>query len=202
MNRVVLNNMERPYMLCVIGFLAILVNWSWGGLIYSLVISVVCVPLLMYLFIRYMLLFAYRYRHYKDVFPSLKAVYKYWSATGSGRQMWVAECANRVIGCVAIETVSPMVVELGRLSVEEEWQCMGVGGRLADYAMDHIKQRQFREVVTSAYNVNPEATNLFNKLGFKKVKSYKVFCGAGLVEIFSMKLRSLSSQNINAAFDT
>lgn len=193
LNRMFLNTMERPFVLCFIGLVAILVNWLTGALFISLFTSVICLPLAMYIFVRFVWLPFFKYKYLKDV---TNGMYKYWSEADSGRSMWVAECNDMVIGCVAIETVSPLVAKLERLCVEVEWQCMGVGGRLAEHAMDHVKQRQFKEVITESFSVNPEASNLFNKMGFIKTGTKKVLLGTSFVDSFSWKLRSGSRASL------
>ena len=189
-NRMLMNNMERPYIVCLIGLTAIVTNWLLGGIIVSLFISVLLVPGLIYVFIRFVLLGILKSRRLRDVTTGM---YSYWTQPDSGRSMWVAECTERVIGCVAIETVSPMVARLCRLSVETEWQCMGIGGRLTDFALARVKERRFQECVAEVMNVSQEMVNLMNKLGFKKTSSRKIFFRMCELEDYSLKMPGRNS---------
>ena len=193
LNRYIVKASERPFVITAVGLLAVAFAWLFGNVFLSLFLSVVAVPLLMYLYVRFLVLVVYRRRYLPDV---QTGIYKYWTEKDSGRILWVAEVDDVVVGTIAIETHSAIVVEMKHLSVAPACQCLGIGGKLAQHALSHIQRRRFKKVIAHVLSIHAEAVTMYSKLGFRRTNVRTVWAGLVTLEDYALNLSVGSRANV------
>jgi putative acetyltransferase len=75
-----------------------------------------------------------------------------------------SQCA----GCIAIRHFADYA-ELKRMFVKKEFRGLGYGRRLLEFAAERCKQRGHKTIRLETGIYQPEATSLFEKIGFVKI---------------------------------
>jgi len=86
-----------------------------------------------------------------------------------GKQLFVAEEDNKVIGTVTVEYDYDNAL-LRSLSVSEERRNSGIGAMLVDFIEDYVR----KQGVQNVYILTTTAENFFTKNGYQKVERSQV----------------------------
>src|SRR5262245_35148710 len=90
------------------------------------------------------------------------------SGTVRGR-LWLAERADRLVGCVAIVPASPTVAQLRWFLVEPTERGAGLGRRLLTDAVAFAEACKYRSVILWTEQRLTAAARLYGSLGFARV---------------------------------
>ena len=90
----------------------------------------------------------------------------YWNSGKKGSALWVATIGDNVIGCVAVEEVSPTTSEVFWIVVDNRFRGQGIGKRLMHVLMERCKKKGKKDLVLETSNMQWEAQALYRKLGF------------------------------------
>lgn len=83
---------------------------------------------------------------------------------------------SECMGCIAIGSF-PDYAEIKRLFVKKEYRGLGYGRQLLEFVVERCRQRGDKKIRLETGIRQPEATALFEKLGFEKISpfgSYKL----------------------------
>ena len=75
------------------------------------------------------------------------------------------------VGCIAIWH-SMGYAELKRMFVKEQFRGLGYGRKLLEFAVERCKQRGHKKIRLETGVKQPEATALFEKIGFEKIPPF------------------------------
>ncbi|MFA4819683.1 MAG: GNAT family N-acetyltransferase [Candidatus Aenigmatarchaeota archaeon] len=81
---------------------------------------------------------------------------------------FVADNAEKIVGCIRIAIVELDLAEIRTLCVDEEYRKKGIATELLEHAIDLLKKKSIRKIVSRAKADNNVAINLFKKSGFEQ----------------------------------
>ena len=84
-----------------------------------------------------------------------------------GGEIFIAEEDGRVVGTCALVPVSDDVFEVAKLAVAQEARGQGLGRRLAELALNRVRERGARRVVLFSSSKLGPALKLYESLGFE-----------------------------------
>jgi DNA-binding MarR family transcriptional regulator/GNAT superfamily N-acetyltransferase len=91
--------------------------------------------------------------------------------SNSGQRCWIATLDGARAGCVFLVPASPEVARLRLLLVEPWARGRGIGGRLIEACVDAARQGGYRTVSLWTNDVLVSARRLYQRAGFRLVKS-------------------------------
>ena len=86
---------------------------------------------------------------------------------------FIAEENNKIIGCIRASIVDLDLAEIRTLCVDEDHQKHGIATKLLQTALEFLKKKKMRKVVTRSKADNAAAIRLFEKMGFEKEGYFK-----------------------------
>jgi ribosomal protein S18 acetylase RimI-like enzyme len=86
-----------------------------------------------------------------------------------GGQIFMAEYEGEVIGTVALKVVSENVFEFTKMAVDEKFQGIKVGEKLALTAIHYCQSKKAKAIILYSNTKLIPAINLYRKLGFIEV---------------------------------
>lgn len=116
--------------------------------------------------------------------------------------LWVAEFAGRIIGCVAVAETSRSVAVLRSMSVDQSYQGLGVGKRLLEVLIAFCKEHGYEEVKLGTTEFQKAAQALYEKYGFVREDDMHVPLPLGTrmgIRRYSLKLKARSESNLTGA---
>ena len=90
---------------------------------------------------------------------------------GDRDRIWIVETNEKMVGTVAILSVSQEVAQLRWLLVHPDARGTGLGKRLVREAIDFCKTCKYRSVFLWTLNILPKAAYLYRSAGFKKTEA-------------------------------
>ena len=91
-------------------------------------------------------------------------------AQGDRDRIWIAEKGEKVVGTIAIVSVSERVAQLRWLLVHPDARGIGLGKRLVQDAVDFSRACRYQSVFLWTVNILPVATHLYRSVGFQKTE--------------------------------
>ncbi len=85
-------------------------------------------------------------------------------------RLWIAECENRVVGCIAIVGVSATEAQLRWYLVDPSVRGQGLGRRLLHEAIEFCKNCGYTSVFLWTVSALTAAAWLYQSAGFQKVE--------------------------------
>lgn len=85
-------------------------------------------------------------------------------------RLWLAERAERIVGCVAVVAASERVAQLRWFLVVPDVRGTGLGSRLLDEALAFSRAAGYEEIVLWTEIALEAAARLYRKAGFRKVE--------------------------------
>jgi putative acetyltransferase len=86
--------------------------------------------------------------------------------------LWLAEASERVVGCIALRSLSDEVAEMKRLFVASSFRSQGVGRALIEHAVMAATRMNFREVCLDTLAGMHSALRLYKSLRFEETEPY------------------------------
>ena len=80
---------------------------------------------------------------------------------------------NTILGCIAYQEINPDTVEMMRLSVDSKYRSQKVGLKLVEELIQLAKNEEYQVMYLQTRNSLVHARNLYEKLGFKLLKTKK-----------------------------
>jgi len=80
----------------------------------------------------------------------------------------VAYLDGRAVGCGCIKPLSKYACELKRMFVKEGFRKKGIAIKVIEKLLAEAKKRGFRKILLETGPMQPEAINLYKKLGFEE----------------------------------
>jgi GNAT superfamily N-acetyltransferase len=87
--------------------------------------------------------------------------------------IWIAETAERAIGCVALKPATNEAAEVKRMFVEAGWRGRGVGRALMNELIEGARLRGYIRLRLGTLDDMLEAQALYASLGFSPVERYR-----------------------------
>lgn len=87
-------------------------------------------------------------------------------------QFWCAFDGDTMIGTSALKSLTDTKCELKALYLDEKYHGKGLGGTLAQTAIDFARQQGFTEIYLDCMSTSTAAVKLYEKLGFHKTERY------------------------------
>jgi GNAT superfamily N-acetyltransferase len=85
-------------------------------------------------------------------------------------RLWIAECADRIVGSIAIVSASEKAAQLRWYLVDPSARGIGVGKRLLHESITYCKQCEFDSVFLWTVAALTTAARLYRSVGFRKVE--------------------------------
>ncbi|NOX88312.1 MAG: GNAT family N-acetyltransferase [Calditrichaeota bacterium] len=79
---------------------------------------------------------------------------------------------DRLVGCVALKPLKQDICEMKRLFVRPEFRGLGYGKKLAEEIIKKARTIGYRYMRLDTLSSLKQAMNLYQSLGFKKIKPY------------------------------
>ncbi len=86
-----------------------------------------------------------------------------------GGCIFMAEFDDLIIGTVALKYVDPATFELTKMAVDEKYQGLKAGKKLAVAALDWCKKKGVEKIILYSNTKLPTAILLYRALGFKEI---------------------------------
>lgn len=84
------------------------------------------------------------------------------------RHFWVAEVADKVVGCVGVKRISLQEAELVRMAVDKDARSQGIGSQLVPALVEFCRSKGFSRI--SLTTGNPLSARFYEKNGFVTAK--------------------------------
>lgn len=81
----------------------------------------------------------------------------------------MAEYKNEIAGTVALKFVNDGVYEFTKMAVDEKFQGLKIGRRLAEAAIEKAKQKKAGKIILYSNTKLIPAIELYRKLGFREI---------------------------------
>lgn len=88
-------------------------------------------------------------------------------AGGADGEIWVAEAAGQIVGCIAIVAAGPATGQLRWFLIEPGFRGSGLGRRLMNVAIGYCRQRGFSHVFLWTFRGLDAACHLYESFGFR-----------------------------------
>jgi ribosomal protein S18 acetylase RimI-like enzyme len=88
---------------------------------------------------------------------------------GKGGFIFMARYNNEIAGTVALKFVNERVYEFTKMAVDERFQGLKIGKRLAEAAIEKAKQNKADKIILYSNTKLIPAIELYKKLGFREV---------------------------------
>ncbi len=85
-------------------------------------------------------------------------------------RLWIAECGDRLVGCIAIVGTSKEEAQLRWFLVDPSARGLGLGKRLINEAIEFCKHCRYRTVFLWTVSALTVAARLYRSCGFEKVE--------------------------------
>lgn len=85
-------------------------------------------------------------------------------------RLWIAECGDRLVGCIAIVGTSEEQAQLRWFLVDPSVRGLGLGKRLLQEAVEFCKRCSYRTVFLWTVSALSVAARLYRSFGFEKVQ--------------------------------
>jgi GNAT superfamily N-acetyltransferase len=85
-------------------------------------------------------------------------------------RLWIAERADRIVGCIAIVAASEQTAQLRWYLVEPSARGLGLGKRLMAEAVAFSRESGYADVILWTENALTTAARLYQAAGFRKVE--------------------------------
>ncbi|MEP7377383.1 MAG: GNAT family N-acetyltransferase [Chitinophagaceae bacterium] len=103
--------------------------------------------------------------------PSRELIDKYLKTS----EVYVALLDNDIIGTYVLYPVSPNVIEIKNISVDDEYQGRGVGTQMLRDAFKKANEKCFKAIIIGTGNSSVGQLYLYQKAGFKIIEIRKDF---------------------------
>ena len=92
-----------------------------------------------------------------------------------GSQLFIAieESDKKIVGCVAMRTLSPGVAEMKRLYVIPSCRGFHLGENLVVEILSYAEEKNYTRMLLDTMNEMHAAQKLYHQLGFTKIKPYR-----------------------------
>lgn len=87
----------------------------------------------------------------------------------TGGSIFMALHQSEIVGTVALKYVNHGIYEFTKMAVDEKFQGMKIGKRLALAAIDRAKEKQAEKIILYSNTILETAIALYRKLGFQEV---------------------------------
>lgn len=87
----------------------------------------------------------------------------------SGGYIFMAEYEHAIAGTVALKFVGSGVYEFTKMAVDEKFQGLKIGKRLAEVAIEKAKEKKASKIILYSNTKLATAISLYRKLGFNEV---------------------------------
>lgn len=88
---------------------------------------------------------------------------------GKGGYIFMAKYNNEIAGTVALKFVDTGVYELTKMAVDEKFQGLKIGKKLAEVAIEKAKEMKATKIILYSNTKLTSAIALYRKLGFKEI---------------------------------
>jgi shikimate kinase/GNAT superfamily N-acetyltransferase len=85
-------------------------------------------------------------------------------------RLWIAQCRERIVGCIAIVGASRSEAQLRWFLVDPSARGHGLGRRLLHEAVEFCKSRNYESIFLWTVSVLTTAARVYQSFGFKKVE--------------------------------
>ncbi|MDQ3016770.1 MAG: GNAT family N-acetyltransferase [Bacteroidota bacterium] len=106
---------------------------------------------------------------FEDEFNNLESVY---AESGKYKLIAIEESTGKIVGCVAIRTLSPGVAEMKRLYLVPQYRGFQLGRKLATAIMELATQHGYHQMLLDTMYEMKAAQRLYEQLGFAVIPSY------------------------------
>jgi GNAT superfamily N-acetyltransferase len=89
--------------------------------------------------------------------------------TNQGGFIFMAQYENEIAGTVALKFVEAGVYEFTKMAVDEKFQGLKIGKRLAEVAIEKAKHHNAKRIILYSNTKLIKAIELYRKLGFKEI---------------------------------
>ena len=96
-----------------------------------------------------------------------------YSSPGHHMIIVIEEPEKKVVGCVAMRTISPGVAEMKRLYVAPQHRGKHLGDDLALEILSYAEEKNYDRMVLDTMNEMHAAQKLYRQLGFTKIEPYR-----------------------------
>lgn len=98
---------------------------------------------------------------------------KVYTATGSHLILAIDHSDQKIVGCVALRTLSPGVAEMKRLYVIPSHRGFHLGKKLAVAIISYAKEKNYTRMVLDTMMEMKAAQKLYQHLGFTPIEPYR-----------------------------
>ena len=98
---------------------------------------------------------------------------KVYTAPGSQLFIAIEESDNKIVGCVAMRTLSPGVAEMKRLYVIPSCRGLHLGEDLTLEILSYAEEKNYERMLLDTMNEMHAAQKLYRQLGFTKIEPYR-----------------------------
>ncbi|HRG79125.1 MAG TPA: GNAT family N-acetyltransferase [Cyclobacteriaceae bacterium] len=88
---------------------------------------------------------------------------------GKGGYIFMAQYNDEIAGTVALKFVDTGVYELTKMAVDEKFQGLKIGKKLAEVAIEKAKEMKATKIILYSNTKLTSAIALYRKLGFKEI---------------------------------
>ena len=88
-------------------------------------------------------------------------------------RLYLAEVDGEVAGCIALRPFAKDMCEMKRLYVQEDFQGLGLGRKLAEAVIAEAVSIGYKRMRLDTLPVMRAAINLYRSLGFKEIAPYR-----------------------------
>ncbi len=95
-------------------------------------------------------------------------LYEFASSTSPRARLWMAELDGRMVGCIAIVSLSADTAQLRWFLIDPDFRGMGLGKRLLQEAVAFCRDHGYKSVILWTVSFLSAAAHLYQEIGFKK----------------------------------
>lgn len=87
-----------------------------------------------------------------------------------GGQIYYATYNGNIVGTVTLMRVDEITLELGKMAVNENFQGLGIGKKLLEFAIESARLQKINSLILYSNTVLQQAIGLYRKYGFVEVE--------------------------------
>lgn len=110
---------------------------------------------------------------FKSFEEEIADIEKVYNAPGSQLFVVIEESDRKIVGCVAMRTLSPGVAEMKRLYVIPSCRGFHLGENLALEILSYAEEKKYTRILLDTMNEMHAAQKLYLQLGFTKIEPYR-----------------------------
>ncbi|MBM1107407.1 GNAT family N-acetyltransferase [Aurantibacter crassamenti] len=86
-----------------------------------------------------------------------------------GGFIFFAKYDETIVGCFCFIKLTDKCFELGKMAVDENYQGLKIGQKLLNYAIEHAKAHNWKQIILYTSAKLPIAQHIYKKAGFNEV---------------------------------